>query len=111
MKDIEKFYELNQQLTMDDLARKKFTHTQAREKIEQFLANHSPEKNAESIVLVTFCFPRDVGVLFGQNHVVFFQNHEIFLVSKGIAQKERKLANYLYALMKKYFLDIGYAEF
>ena len=31
IQDIEKFYELNQQLTMDDLARKKFTHTQVRQ--------------------------------------------------------------------------------
>jgi hypothetical protein len=46
MQDIEKFYELNQQLTMDDLARKKFTHTQAREKIKQFLANHPPDKKS-----------------------------------------------------------------
>ena len=26
--DIERFYDLNQQLTMDDLARRKFTHSQ-----------------------------------------------------------------------------------
>jgi hypothetical protein len=56
MQDIEKFYELNQQLTMDDLARKKFTHTQAREKIKLLLANHSPAKNPKSTVLVVFCF-------------------------------------------------------
>ena len=28
--DIERFYDLNQQLTMDDLARRKFTHSQVR---------------------------------------------------------------------------------
>jgi hypothetical protein len=78
VQDIEKFYELNQQLTMDDLARKKFTHTQAREKIKQLLANHSPAENPESIVLVMFyfLFLRDGGfshsaLPVGQNHVVF----------------------------------------
>jgi hypothetical protein len=56
MQDIEKFYELNQQLTMDDLARKKFTHTQARKKIKQLLANHSPDKKSREHSLVMFCF-------------------------------------------------------
>jgi hypothetical protein len=80
MQDIEKFYELNQQLTMDDLARKKFTHTQAREKIKQFLANRSLAKKSRE----NRCFPREGGLLVGQNRMIS-QNHKIFLVSKRMA--------------------------
>jgi hypothetical protein len=54
MQDIEKFYELNQQLTMDDLARKKFTHTQAREKNHTIFSEPFTCKNPQSVVLVMF---------------------------------------------------------